>query len=254
MQETQNRTPSRSLLSEAMIPISIVIAGIFIGAGLYFSGGVGSGTTATGAQPAPLAAEQPAPQPTTNTDAVATVTSADHIKGSVDAPIKIVEFSDYDCPFCSRFHDTMNAVIDTYSEDEVAWVFRQFPLEQLHPQAPLVAAASECVAELGGNDAFWSFTDEYFALRGAGDTTAHATLLPQLAVQAGVSQAAFATCIESERHAAAVQEDFNNAVETGGRGTPWSILIGPSGKTYPINGSVPRQTLEQLIEQAKRDA
>jgi len=91
------------------------------------------------------------------------VTEADHIRGAVNAPIKIVEYSDFDCAFCARFHQTMKAIVAKYPGDEVAWVYRHFPLEQLHPNAATVALASECVADLGGDEAFWTFADTYLA-------------------------------------------------------------------------------------------
>jgi protein-disulfide isomerase len=98
-----------------------------------------------------------------DTDQVNPVTDADHVKGDRNAAIKVVEYSDFDCPFCGRFHDSMNSVVE--SNDDVAWVYRHFPLDQLHPQARAVAQAAECVAELGGNEAFWTFTDGYFAAK-----------------------------------------------------------------------------------------
>jgi protein-disulfide isomerase len=235
-------------LKDLMIPLSIIVAGLFVGGGLYFGGG---STAPVAAVPAPNVPQQAAEQ-ADNTAKVAEITAEDHIKGSLEAEIMIVEYSDFDCPFCSRFHDSMNQVVA--NDAEVAWVFRQFPLEQLHPQAPAVAAASECVAELGGNDAFWSFTDGYFAARGAGDSTPHNVLIPQLATSAGVSESTFSECFESQRTVELVQDDLNNAVETGGRGTPWSILIGPTGKTYPINGALPASAVEQLIEVARQEA
>ncbi len=88
------------------------------------------------------------------------VTATDHIRGDINAPVKIVQFSDIDCPFCKKFHTTMQEVMKTYGKDgKVAWVFRNFPLTQLHPDAANKAEASECIAELGGNDKFWSFVD-----------------------------------------------------------------------------------------------
>lgn len=91
------------------------------------------------------------------------VTSEDNVKGDVEnAKVTIVEYSDFDCPFCTRFHATMNSVFAKYN-GEVAWVYRHFPLEQLHPNAKAVAVASECVAKLGGNDAFWTFADGYLS-------------------------------------------------------------------------------------------
>jgi thiol-disulfide isomerase/thioredoxin len=100
------------------------------------------------------------------TDKIKPVTSQDHVKGNPNAPIKIVAYSDFECPFCQRFHNTMNELMEKYGEDgEVAWVFRQFPLEQLHPvKAQAVAVASECANELAGNDGFWKFADRYFEL------------------------------------------------------------------------------------------
>ncbi len=235
-----------TLLKDLLIPISIVIAGMAIGAGLYLSGG-------PAAQPvAPGAANPVAQAPVDNTGKVNPVTADEHIKGSPDAAVTIVEYSDFDCPFCSRFHDVMNQVVEKY--DNVAWVYRQFPLEQLHPQAPAVAVASECVAKVGGNDAFWKFTDSYFKARGAGDATAHDVLVPRLVSEAGVSFAEFNTCFEGGEMLPDVQADMDNAVETGGRGTPWSIIIGPTGKTYPLNGALPQQSVEQLIEIALQEA
>lgn len=237
-----------TLMKDLMIPASIIIAGLFVGAGLYFGGSSGApagGTAPTAAAPS---------QAVDNTGKVNPVTEDDHIKGSLDAEIMIVEFSDFDCPFCSRFHDVMNNITKKYSADEVAWVYRQFPLEQLHPQAPGVAIASECVAEIGGNDAFWSFANGYFSARGAGDKIAHGELIPKLVTAAGVGQSEFTECFESGRYTADLQSDIDDAVETGGRGTPWSIIIGPTGKTYPINGALPQQAVEQLIEVAKQEA
>lgn len=238
--------PASTLMKDLLIPVSIVVAGICIGAGLYFSNG---GNTVAGV-PTPA---QPAAAADT-TDQVNPITEADdYYKGNLDAPIQIVEFSDYDCPFCSRFHDVMNEVVEKYPDD-VVWAYRHFPIEQLHPQAPAVAIAAECAGELAGNDAFWSFSDGYFAARGAGDETAHNVLIPQLALAAGVDQGDFTTCFEGGAMTERVQADMANASETGGRGTPWSILIGPSGKTYPINGALPLAAIEQLIKVAQEEA
>lgn len=93
-------------------------------------------------------------------DNLAPVTAADHIRGDINAPVKIVEFSDIDCPFCKKFHTTMQEVMKTYGKDgKVAWVYRHLPLTQLHPDAKNKAEASECVTEIGGKDKFWAFVD-----------------------------------------------------------------------------------------------
>lgn len=235
---------AQPIWKDLLIPASIIIAGAAIGIGLYFSAGSSAPTQVVGA------AGQP--QEVDRTGEVTAVTDADHRKGPADAQVTIVEYSDFDCPFCSRFHDAMNQIVA--SNDNVAWVYRQFPLVQLHPNAPTVAQASECMAELGGQAAFWTFTDGYFAARGAQDATPNETLFAQLAAKAGVDAAALTECVTSGRTESLVQADADNAVATGGQGTPWSVVIGPTGKTYPINGALPKAAVEQVIQIALDEA
>jgi protein-disulfide isomerase len=235
-----------------LIPAAIIVGFGLIAGAVFFSNGDGS-TIANNANnhDNQMGAAQPAEQPV-STDAVNPVTEDDHIKGSLDAPIKIVEYSDFECPFCQRIHDTLNEVMEKYGESgEVAWVFRQFPVEQLHSKAPTVALASECVADLGGNDAFWQFADRYFEVSPSNNQTDIETVIPQLVAEIGVDQVAFQSCMDSDELMDDVEEDFNNAVATGGRGTPWSILIAPNGTTFPINGAQPFSSIEQLIEIAQ---
>ena len=87
---------------------------------------------------------------------LAPITAEDHLNGDINAPIKIVEYSDIDCPFCKRFHSTLEQVKALYG-DKVVWVYRHFPITQLHPDSFNKSHASECVAELGGNDKFWQY-------------------------------------------------------------------------------------------------
>ena len=91
------------------------------------------------------------------------VDATDHIIGSVDAEVVVVEYSDLQCPYCKAFHDSMHEVISQYSKDKIAWVYRHFPLSQIHQYAEPAAEASECVNELGGNEKFWQFIDAVFA-------------------------------------------------------------------------------------------
>ena len=227
-------------LKDLLIPVSIVLAGVCIGAGLYFGGAPVGPVNNVAANDAPGESAQ-------SSDNVNPITETDHVRGSRDAQVIVVEYSDFDCPYCGRYHDNMSEVMSEYQDGEVAWVYRHLPLASIHPNATGVAVASECVAELGGNDAFWSFTDGYF------DATATpgadiAELIPELVVAAGVDQAAFTECFESERHVASVQEDLDNAIATGGSGTPWSILIGPTGKTYELSGALPKSSIMQMIQ------
>ena len=244
MEDIISQKPANPYLT----PAAILIAGVFVAAALYFGGSTSTPAAVGIDNNQPAVAQQP--QPTGSTDAVRPVDETDHIKGDPNAPIKIVEYSDFECPFCKRFHDTMNEVMasDLGTSGQVAWVYRQFPLEQLHPvKAMAEAVASECAAELGGNDAFWQFADRFMELTPSNNQTQIETVIPQIVQEIGLDQTAFQTCFESGKYDDHIEADIANAVETGGRGTPWSILIGPDGTTYPINGAQPVAAIEQLI-------
>ena len=91
---------------------------------------------------------------------VPAVTAEDHIIGSIDAPVVIIEYSDFECPYCKAFHATVKQIVAD-SNGNVAWVYRHWPIHQ-NSFAKLVAA--ECVAKIKGNDAFWKYTDLLFGL------------------------------------------------------------------------------------------
>ncbi|HEX8009883.1 MAG TPA: thioredoxin domain-containing protein [Casimicrobiaceae bacterium] len=176
----------------------------------------------------------------------------DHIRGNPAAPVTLVEYSDFECPFCKRFHPTVKQIVDE-SGGQVRWVYRHFPIDQLHSKARREAAASECATELGGKDAFWKFADRFFELTPSNNNTDIDTVLPQIAREMGLDQAQFASCLASGRYDRHVEEDLQNAAATGGRGTPWSIIVSKSGQTYPLSGAQPYAAVKQLIELALRE-
>jgi protein-disulfide isomerase len=190
----------------------------------------------------------------TRTAAVRPVSKArDHIRGNSAAPVTLIEYSDFECPFCKRFHVTVKKLVEE-SGGQVRWVYRHFPLEELHPvKARREALASECAAELGGNEAFWKFADRFYELTPSNNRTDVDALLPRIAREIGVDEAKFASCLASARHDRRVQEDYENATATGGRGTPWSIVVSKSGKTYPLSGAQPFAAVKELVERARRE-
>jgi len=220
------------------IPIAIVVAGALIAGALYLNA---SGASTAGSQP------QAAEQFTGNLEAMNPITSNDHIRGTLDAPVTIVEYSDLECPFCKRFHETMQQVKAEYG-DKITWVYRHFPLDQLHSKARAEAVAAECANELGGNDAFWKYTDRFFELTPSNDQTNIETVLPQIAKEIGLDESKFASCLTSGRYDAHIEEDVQNAEATGGNGTPWSIIVTSSGEKYPLSGAQPYEAVKQLIE------
>lgn len=188
-------------------------------------------------------------------DNLAPVTDEDHIRGERNASIVIVEYSDFECPFCKRFHTTMQQIMREYGPTgDVAWVYRHFPLEVLHPvKARQEAVAAECAGELGGNDAFWAYADRLFEVTLSNSETDVETVVPQVARELGLDGAAFAACRQSGKHDERIDRHIENAVATGAPGTPWSILVASDGTKYPIHGALPYTAVERLIENVREN-
>jgi protein-disulfide isomerase len=248
MPEEQNLSKASVVKSTLGVPIAIVIAALVIAVAIIYSGSQ-NGTQV--GNPSKQVAQETAEVE------VAPVTDKDHILGNPNAPIMIVEYSDYDCPYCRIFHDTMTKIMAEYGESgKVAWVFRHFPLAQLHPNAHTIAEASECVASIGGNDAFWKFTNalndsrkiEYSPegqLKSVEPT--NVTRLSEFAETAGVSKTAYTQCMDSGKFVEAITEDVAEALKTGGRGTPYSFLIA-GDQQGPINGAQPYTVVKGMID------
>lgn len=222
-------------------PIAIVIAGALIAGAVFFTNGKSGMADANQVQPE---------APTGNLEAMAPVVVSDHIRGNPDAPVKIVEYSDTECPFCKRFHETLKQIVDTNSD--VAWVYRHFPLDQLHPKARKEAVATECANEIGGNEAFWKYLDRLFAVTPANNGL-DPLELPKIAQYVGLDVTKFNECLQSTKYDQKIESEVQNAMATGGNGTPWSIVVSKNGKKYPLSGAQPLEAVEQLIDVAQKD-
>jgi len=176
--------------SAKLIGGAIVLAGIIIAGAIISSNNLGSDSQAASPQGAVLS--------------IRDVSSSDHIEGPLDAPVVIIEYSDLECPYCKQFHITLTQIRENFG-DNVAWVIRHFPLESIHPNAPLLAAASECAAELGGNKAFWNFVNTVFEK--APGNLLDIKLLPDIANEVGLDSNAFMKCTESGKYDEKVNND-----------------------------------------------
>lgn len=184
------------------------------------------------------------PKPETN----AYLSAEDHIRGDRNAPILFIEYSDLECPFCKKFHPVAKQVADTY-QWKVAWVYRHFPLDEIHPKARKEAEATECAAELGGNDAFWRFTDKIYEIT-LSNNSLNAAVLPTIATDIGLNKSAFQSCLSSGRWAARVESDFQKGLQAGVASTPTSIIINTkTGKSTFVTGSVSFAVLKTIIDQ-----
>lgn len=248
MHEHETKTPEVQPMAQAnklTIPVAIVIAGVLIAGAVYFGTSKGAPTTAVNNQQA-----QQAPQQTGDLDQMAAISASDHIRGNPNAPVKIVEYSDTECPFCKRFHSTMQEVMNEYGKDgKVAWVYRHFPLDQLHSKAQKEAVALECANEQGGNDKFWSYADRLYEITPANNGLDPAEL-PKIAQYVGLDVTKFNTCLVSGKFDQHIEADVQNATATGGNGTPWSIVVDKDGKKYPLSGAQPYEAVKQLIDLA----
>ncbi|OGZ42583.1 MAG: hypothetical protein A3C80_03755 [Candidatus Ryanbacteria bacterium RIFCSPHIGHO2_02_FULL_45_43] len=241
--------------SPYMIPISIIIAGLFISGAIMYSGGSSQkspASTADAVDSEEKSDGDDAAGAARSVDNIRPVGAGDHILGSPDAPVKIVEYSDTECPFCKRFHLTLKQIIDAdeYGRaGKVAWVYRHFPLAALHRKAFSEAQATECAAELGGNEQFWLYLDRLFEVTPSNDGLEEAEL-PRIAQYIGLDQEAFERCLTSGRHENIVNDDYDNAVASGGTGTPFSVVITNNGGKYIISGAQPYETVKRVIDQA----
>lgn len=240
----QTQVTKTKNLPAILTPLAIVCGFAMIAVAVFFSGGGAAKNQAGLVIPT---TEQGQPTVASGPDNVAPVTKADWIRGNPNAPIQIVEYSDYDCPFCKDFHETMKRVINEYgSNGQVAWVYRHFPLTQLHPNAPAIAQAAECVGHLGGNEAFWTFSDLVFSERGTNEAT-DMSKLAGFAQTAGVATDTYNNCVNNETYLQNVEADFENAAAVGGRGTPYSVII-VGDQTGVINGAQPYNTVKNIVE------
>jgi len=177
------------------------------------------------------------------------VTEEDHLRGNPEAKIVLVEYSDYECSFCNLFHPTMQQVITKYG-DQVAWVYRHFPLINMHAQAQISAEASECVAKLAGNDIFWKYSDRLFEeAEKNGSLALTENKLIEYASELGVNNTALQNCLDSGETTELVNEDAIGGESAGITGTPGTILVTSEGDYELISGALPLEQVISVIEQ-----
>ena len=177
---------------------------------------------------------------------VPAVTDADHIRGSKNAQVIVIEYSDFECPYCEQFHPTMQQVLKEYG-NKVAWVYRQFPLTSIHSRALPAANASECVANLAGQDAFWKFADTVFDNQAKYLTDGG---LSEAAVASGVKKGDFASCYSAKKFEDAVTSQQSGGENAGITGTPGSFVINKKGEAWLIPGALPFESLKTTIDEA----
>ena len=158
------------------------------------------------------------------------------LRGATDAPVTLVEFSDFECPFCKQAHSTLAQLLVRYP-GKVKLAYRDFPLESIHPQARRAAEAARCANDQGK---FWDYHDVLFGQ----SPSLSSDDLKRYATQVGLDVARFEGCLANGVHKAAVQRDVDEGMRLGITGTPAFFING-----RPVQGSQRLEAFTRIIDE-----
>lgn len=178
------------------------------------------------------------------------IPTGQHLYGNPDARFTLVEFSDFECPFCKSFHQTLKRLVDS-SEGLVNWQFTSLPLH--NPTSQQEAEAAECVAEVKGNRGFWVFANEIFM-----HTRSNGGGVPDvenLLHTTGVDMALYQECLRTGKAKGVIDKAMQEARTLGVDGTPATIVIDhQSGKSQALSGAQPAQAIAAVIQKMMQEA
>jgi protein-disulfide isomerase len=158
------------------------------------------------------------------------------VRGNPDAPVTIVEFSDFHCPFCRRAHPVIQQLLAKYG-DRVRLVYKDMPLDNLHPNARAASEAGLCAAAQGK---FWEFHDKLFA----SEPDASATTLNRIAQEVGIEVAPFEACYKERRFKAQVDSSVQDGTRLGVTGTPTFFINGRN-----LTGALPLESFAKVVDE-----
>jgi protein-disulfide isomerase len=179
----------------------------------------------------------------------------DPVLGNKDAPVTIVEFSDYDCPFCRVFNETTYKQIkQTYIDTgKVKFVYRDLPIKQLHPLAFEKAVSINCAREQGGDETYYKYHDALFQLAGKIQSSPTKDDLKKLAVSLNLNADQFNGCLDSGKYDNEISLDIADAVKINAFGTPTFIIGKTNGdgsvKGEMIEGAAPFEEYKRIIDE-----
>ncbi|PIR68165.1 hypothetical protein COU49_02330 [Candidatus Nomurabacteria bacterium CG10_big_fil_rev_8_21_14_0_10_35_16] len=175
------------------------------------------------------------------------ISAEDHITGNIDADLIVLEYSDTECPFCKIFHETMHKILQ--EKENVAWIYRHYPIPGLHPKASREAEATECAFEQGGNEGFWKYIDRLFSITPPNNQLEDQELT-NIAQYVDLNTSSFYTCLESGKYKNKVEADVEDGNKAGaGRfGTPFSLILKNGEIVDMIRGAQPYEKILQQLE------
>lgn len=187
------------------------------------------------------------------------VTTSEPVYGNPDAEFTIIEFSDYECPYCAKFHEIPKKVVDVH-QGQVNWAYKHFPLGFHNPAAKEAAVYSECVKRNVGNRAFWAFSDLYFTksqLNGKGIASNNSgdSGVRSLALMSGIEPEVLDACVSDPEIEQYVDNDMEFGRKFGVTGTPGVfVLHTPSGQVQQVGGYVQADKIIQAMNRMKNAA
>ena len=196
----------------------------------------GRGTPAQQAIAAPVQAQSPAQATEPSYTRYDIPTEGYPSFGPEDTEITLVEFSDFQCPYCKRWHNEVYQPLLAAYPGQIRLVYRNLPLTSIHPQAMSAAIASLCANDQG---AFWPYHDKLFG----GELELGRTAYVQYAAELGLDEAAFETCLDSGKFDTVIQEDMDFSLNLGVRSTPTFFVNG-----LAVVGAQPLNVFKQVID------
>jgi protein-disulfide isomerase len=193
-------------------------------------------------------------QKTVNASLVRPVGDSDHIFGSPAAPVMIIEYCDFDSEYCKAFHETLRQIVANQgTSGKVAWVYREFPLTEIHPDSITLSRAAECAAIGAGddsaanNDAFWRFANVLFD-----NQPVSPSALSTAASTANLSGTASATCYAHTPQALIdhINSDRQNALDMGATGVPFSVIVTNGKPPFVVDGMYSYDVIKLFVDQA----
>jgi protein-disulfide isomerase len=218
----------------SVLTVLAFAAGILLGYVVWGMDSPAAETAQTANQPSETVVEAPVTQqaqfkryeiPTENAYAI----------GPADAPITIVEFSDYQCPYCRRWHDEVYEPLLAAYPGQIRLVYRHLPLTSIHPDAMSAAEAAMCAGE---QDAYWPYHEKLFSSESLGNST-----YVQYAQELKLNMATFESCLSDHKYQQTIQEDSDFAINLGIRSTPTFFING-----LAVVGAQPLDVFRQVID------
>lgn len=249
--ETQNKKSTPTGMIIALVAV-VAVAAFF--AGSYFSSMDSDTVTRSELQQAisrlesKMESNQPTPQQAPQPVRISL--DDDPIRGDPDAPITIIEFSDFQCPFCARFHEqTLPSLLEEYiDEGKVNFVYRDFPIQSIHPNALPAAVAAECADDQGK---YWEYHDILFEKQSSWarlDSNSAISTFSQYATDIGLEKEQFDSCLGSGKHLEEVQGDLRDGRDYEITGTPGFFIGNEEIGFVKLNGAQPFESFKRIID------